>query len=130
MKNFDTWNTLKKKTNDKKNRFYSEREVWWCLVGVNVGSEQDGSGAMFLRPVLVLTSCGKEICLIVPLTTSTQKHPLRVPVGLVSGKPATAILSQLRVADTKRFVEKVGFLPKEESVNVTSTVGRMFDGAG
>lgn len=41
-KDFDSWNTEKKKTNIKRldfNFFYHNREVWWCAVGINVGVE-------------------------------------------------------------------------------------------
>jgi len=38
---------------------------------------------------------------------------LRVPIGLVEGYEARANLSQIRVVDTRRLVEKIGFLEKD-----------------
>lgn len=81
-------------------------------MGVNVGTEQDGSGEMYLRPVVILRAFGPEACLIVPLTTSVREHLLRVSVGEVDGQSARANLSQVRVVDTRRLVEKIGFLEK------------------
>ena len=35
-------------------RYFYEREVWWTAIGHNVGNEEDGKGAKYARPVLVL----------------------------------------------------------------------------
>ena len=112
-KDFDKWNEEKKEINDEeKFRLYHEREIWWCSLGVNIGFEQDGTGNEFRRPVLILKGLSKETCLVIPLTTSTISHPMRPSVGVVAGKDAKAILSQLRVVDTKRFGLKIGYLDK------------------
>lgn len=113
QKDFDEWNTIKKKTNEEGSRLYTVREVWWCQCGVNIGTEQDGSGERFLRPAVILRGFGPDACLIVPLTRSQRKHKLRFPVGIINGKEARANLSQIRVVDTRRLVEKIGFLDKE-----------------
>ena len=111
-KDFDKWNIVKKKINAENPRLYTVREIWWCRLGLNIGTEQDGSGELFLRPAVILRGFGPDACLIAPLTTSVHDHPLRVSVGIVAGRPARANLSQIRVIDTRRLVEKVGFLEK------------------
>jgi len=125
-KNFDKWNTVKKKTNYERARFYTVREIWWCRLGVNVGTEQDGSGESFLRPVVIVRSFGSETCVVVPLTASRRQHPLRIPVGKVQQQDATALLSQIRVIDTRRLVEKVGFLNKDTFTELRKAVRRLF----
>lgn len=112
-KEFDKWNEIKKRTDAEQPRLYTVREIWWCRFGVNVGTEQNGDDEKFLRPALILRGFGADACLVVPLTTSTRKHPLRVAIGLVGGREARANLSQIRVVDTRRLVEKIGFLEKE-----------------
>lgn len=112
-KDFNGWNEIKKKTNNEKPRLYTVREIWWCRFGVNVGSEQDGSGEWYVRPGVILRGFGPGACLIVPLTTSLREHSLRVPVGLIDGREARANLSQMRVIDTRRLERKIGFLDKE-----------------
>ena len=97
-------------TSRRRAPFYHEREVWWCTLGVNVGSEENGSGEEYRRPALILKGLSVETCLIVPLTTSAKDHPLRVAMGLIGGKEARAILSQMRVIDTKRLVRKIEYL--------------------
>ncbi|MEK7208074.1 MAG: type II toxin-antitoxin system PemK/MazF family toxin [Patescibacteria group bacterium] len=112
-KDFDGWNEVKKRTHAELPRLYTVREIWWCRFGVNIGTEQDGRGTNFLRPAVILRGFGADACLVVPLTTSARVHPLRVSVGVVEGCEARANLSQLRIVDTRRLVEKVGFLRKE-----------------
>ena len=112
-KDFDKWNKIKKRTHAENPRLYTLREIWWCRIGVNIGTEQDGGGKLFLRPVVILRGFGSDACLIVPLTTSVREHPLRVSVGVIDGYPARANLSQLRIIDTRRLVEKIGFLEQE-----------------
>ena len=113
-KDFDAWNALKKNTNDRDGRYYHEREIWWCSLGTNVGFEQDGRGPLFQRPVLVLKGLSMHTCITVPLTTSSgDHHPMRVPLGTVAGKDAFAIVSQMRVVDTRRFTERLAVLEKE-----------------
>ncbi|MFA6340761.1 MAG: type II toxin-antitoxin system PemK/MazF family toxin [Candidatus Paceibacterota bacterium] len=112
-KDFDIWNKNKKEIHTKaENKLYHEREVWWCALGVNIGYEQDGSSESGERPVLILKGMSKNTCLIIPLTTSLEKHKLRVPIGLVGGKNASALLSQIRIVDTKRLINKICFIEK------------------
>ena len=80
---------------------------------MNVGFEQDGEGKEYQRPVLIFKGFSKDTCLIFPLTTSISKHKMRIPVGIVDKNEASVIISQPKLIDTKRLVEKVGFLDKE-----------------
>ncbi|MEK7579383.1 MAG: type II toxin-antitoxin system PemK/MazF family toxin [Patescibacteria group bacterium] len=118
QKDFDGWNELKKKIDGEKPRLYTVREIWWCRLGINIGSEQNGSGRVFLRPVVIIRSFGPTTCLVLPLTTSTRRHRLRVPIGKVQDIEASALVSQIRVIDTRRLVEKIGFLEKDVFVDL------------
>ena len=110
-KDFDAWNNIKKHLHTREDApFYHERELWWCTLGVNIGFEQDGSGEEHRRPVLILKGLSKKTCLVVPLTTATEDHPMRPSVGLVGRKKARALLSQIRVIDSRRLVSKIGYL--------------------
>ena len=125
-KDFDTWNVVKKKTNVEHPRLYTVREIWWCRLGVNVGTEQDGGDRLFIRPVVILRAFGPDTLMIVPLTTSERLHPLRIPVGVIQGEKASALLSQLRVVDTRRLIEKVGFLDKGTFTQLRKAVRKLF----
>ena len=118
-KEFEKWNNIKQQIHEVgKRKYYHEREVWWCALGVNVGTEQDGSGAEFRRPVVILRGFGADTCLVIPLTTSAHQHPMRVPVGMVDDRQAMALLSQIKVVDTRRLVRKIGYLEKEMFSNL------------
>jgi mRNA interferase MazF len=125
-KDFDMWNTKKKNTESEERRLYTTREIWWCRLGVNIGFEQDGSGIEFLRPCVILRGFGPRICMVIPLTSSLNKHPLRIPIGSVDGKMASALLSQIRSIDTRRLVEKIGFLDKEKFEEIRKNARNLF----
>jgi len=113
-KDFDEWNEVKKAIHREENaKFYHAREVWWCSLGVNIGFEQDGAGNEYRRPILIRKGLSRETCLAIPLTTSTHPHRLRPSVGLVEGQEARALLSQMRVIDTKRLVRKIGYIEQD-----------------
>ena len=62
QKDFDNWNIKKKETDkDDKIRVFYQREVWWCIVGTNVGVKIDGKHELFLRPVVITRKFNKEI---------------------------------------------------------------------
>lgn len=107
-KNFDEWNICKKRINDSRyKRFYKERDIWWCSLGANIGSEQDGKNDQYQRPVLIVRGLSSEICIIVPITSSLKHHPYRVSIGLIQGVDAKVIVSQLKVIDVKRLTDKI-----------------------
>ena len=125
-KDFDRWNEQKKTIDDRqKSPFCHERELWWCTLGVNIGSEQDGSNIEYRRPILILKGLSKQTCLVIPLTTSTHTHKLRPSIGLVEDEQAHALLSQMRVIDTKRLVRKIGNLDKQIFDDIRKTVKDM-----
>ncbi|HTA27015.1 MAG TPA: type II toxin-antitoxin system PemK/MazF family toxin [Bacteroidia bacterium] len=125
-KEFDKWNIQKKNINaELEGRLYRKREIWWCVLGINVGFEQDGSGKNYQRPVIILRGFSKQVCLIVPLTTSTKENPYHVPVGTVEGKAAFAIISQLKLIDTKRLKNKIIVLDKATFETIRKAVKAM-----
>lgn len=114
-KDFDTWNE-KKKLIDVKSEipFFREGEVWWVHFGLNVGFEMNGKGNEFMRPVLVIKKYNHFSFLALPLGTSTKASKYRIPVGVVDGKNAFANLSQMKNIDSKRLINKVAHIEKEE----------------
>ncbi|HEY4489604.1 MAG TPA: type II toxin-antitoxin system PemK/MazF family toxin [Candidatus Paceibacterota bacterium] len=121
-KDFDGWNLQKQQLDSSSSRFYTVREIWWCRLGLNIGTEQNGRGRKYFRPVVILRSFGRDACLTVPLTTSSKEHRYRVPIGLVGGKQAHANISQIRTIDTRRLGSKIGFLEKAEFLKLTKAV--------
>lgn len=112
-KDFQKWHIIKAETDELSHRFYRAREVWWCLLGANVGFEMDGKGQKFTRPVLVLKGFSKQVCLCLPLSTKDKKGKFYCAIDLGDGVPRVAILSQIRLLDTKRLVERIGTISVE-----------------
>jgi len=114
-KDFDKWNKIKKNVhlNDEYLPLYHERQIRWCRLGANIGFEQDGTGKEFSRPVLILKGLSRHVCIVVPLTTSTKENKYHISIGTVDSRDASAIISQIRLIDTKRLDQYVTTLDKE-----------------
>jgi mRNA interferase MazF len=123
-KDFDAWNGEKKHIHAHQEYapLYHEREIRWCQLGLNIGFEQDGTGNKMSRPVLVLRAFSRHVCIVIPLTTSEKKNPYHVAIGTVGGRKACAIISQLRLIDTKRLDQKIAMLDKETFEGVRKAV--------
>ena len=122
-KDFDRWNSEKKQLHNAHGAaLFHEREVWWCVLGFNVGFEQDGGATDFQRPVVILKKFNLDACLIVPLTARPKKGRYYLPLGTIDGKEAVAVLSQIRFIDRRRLVNKVCTLDEDKFRELTTTV--------
>ena len=108
FKDFDKWNKIKQKIdiNDRK-LFYYEKEIWWLAMGVNVGSEQDGKGEMFVRPVLVYKKTRGGLFIGIPITSTLKDDSIHVAFYFEYDLH-TALIFQLKSYDSKRLTQKMG----------------------
>lgn len=114
-KNFQKWHNKKEALDKEGPRiFFHEREIWWCSLGVNIGFEQDGKGPKFQRPVVVLRKFNNQVCLILPITTKLKTNKYYFPIDLGDKRERRIILSQLRLIDGKRFLDKMTTLSKKQ----------------
>lgn len=104
------------------NKFYHPRDIWWCNLGVNIGFEQDGTGIERERPVLIIKGFSKSVCLIIPLTTSQKRNKYYLKLGRVDNKNASVIISQIRLIDTKRLTNKIGFIDKKKFMEIIKAI--------
>lgn len=122
-KDFRPWHNKKEKLHDAPGTaLFHEREIWWCALGTNIGYEQDGSGELFTRPVVILSKFNLDACLIVPLTARSKKGKYYFSVGEVAGREAVAVLSQIRFVDRKRLELKICTLDKEIFQSLTQAI--------
>lgn len=113
-KDYDFWNTKKKNIQaEEPNRRYRERDIWFCALGINVGFEQDGTGNNFDRPVVIVKGFNAHTFFAVPLTGRKREGRYYQFIGEIGDREATAVLSQVRVLDTKRLIRKIGVLDKK-----------------
>ena len=125
-KDFDRWNKIKKETHGKKlPPLFSEREVWWCTLGINIGSEEDGKGSNYLRPVLVVRKFNKDIFYGLPITSNKKdnKFHLIIDSGDIQG---SVILSQMRLIDAKRLSHLLGKITDKELNEVKKKLKALF----
>ena len=66
------WMKTKDEVNKGNRLFFHERGIWFCILGKNIGYEQNGSGKQFLRPVIIFKRFNDKVCLIIPLTTKNK----------------------------------------------------------
>ena len=105
---FDRWNVQKKITHSNENkRTFHEQEIWFIKIGKNVGFEQDGKGEEFLRPVIVYKKFSKNVFLGIPLTKIMKESRFYQTFDFHEQK-SVAILSQIRLFDSKRLKYKIG----------------------
>ena len=123
---FDKWNKLKKQINrsDDSNKRVKESEIWWVTLGVNVGSEMNGSlsSSNYQRPVLVIKKFNRTLFLTVVLSSKHKNN--RYYKRLADGK-SSVILSQIRILSVKRFVRRVRKLNTHEFEQIKGSVINM-----
>lgn len=111
---FHYWSQLKQKLNaESKNKFFYEREIWFCSLGKNIGREQDGKNKLYERPVLILKKFNSDTFWALPLTTKHKNSPHHYPINLES-KYSALILSQIRMLDKHRLQRKIIKIPHSE----------------
>lgn len=107
VKNFESWNTYKDILNEtESNGFFHEREIWWCALGINIGSEQDGKNELFERPILIVRKISTELVLIAPITSKIGSYEDRVTTH-IAGKESQILIAQIRVVSSKRLLRKI-----------------------
>jgi mRNA interferase MazF len=124
-KNFKAWNALKTQLNEEAKRpNFKEREIWWCCIGVNVGDEMDGKNERFNRPVLVIRKFNKNLFWGIPLSTKIKDNPFYLLINF-KGMPQSALLTQIRIFESKRLTHKIGQLSENEFFDVKDALKKM-----
>lgn len=96
------WHKIKESLFLNTRKLYpKEREVWLVHLGSNIGSEQNGTGTEFERPVLVLKKLNNETFVVLPLTSQQKKGSFYYHLN----EESTVILGQIRTLDVKRFIK-------------------------
>lgn len=127
QKDFDIWNENKKQINLlNKNHWVKERFVYLCQLGQNVGFEEDGKGDLFLRPVLIIKTFNLCVSLVVPLTTKLKENRFYMNIGYIKNSEASAILSQIRLVDTKRLIKKIDKIDIVTFTKVKDAIKNLF----
>jgi mRNA interferase MazF len=124
-KDFNRWN-LQKQALDVSEKFigFHEREIWWCSIGVNVGSEQYSQTGDFSRPVLIVRKFTANMFWGIPLTTKINDKKFRFRYMLEEIE-SDALLLQMRAYDRKRLVRKIGTMTTQDFERLKIAVQRL-----
>jgi mRNA-degrading endonuclease toxin of MazEF toxin-antitoxin module len=113
-KDFNLWNERKKFIHNELGILpYRERQIWWCSLGVNIGSEEDGNGERAERPAVIIRGFSRELCWVVPLSSQQKENPYYLQVGIIDEKAASAMISQMKPLDTRRLINCLGIMDLE-----------------
>ena len=114
-KKYYTWHTLKDAIQSVDIRLsFSERDIWSCYLGSNIGDEEDGSGDDLMRPAAIVRKFSDHLCLIVPLTRTPKNSGYYFTFSFIGSEQSRLILTQLRVIDSKRLVKRIGYIREKE----------------
>jgi mRNA-degrading endonuclease toxin of MazEF toxin-antitoxin module len=113
-KHFSDWHKVKIELDHRRNLpTFSEREIWWCSIGVNVGYEIFGKNDEFIRPVLILKKYSRSTFFGLPMTSKRKSHIFHYPLDF-KGVAGSILLDQGRTLDSRRLGRKLGKLPDGE----------------
>jgi len=124
-KDFDRWNIQKKELHRKDfSGFVHEREIWWCVLGSNVGHEEDGKNEQFERPVLVIRKWSNKTVVVLPLTTQVKKDKYHF-VFIHNDIEFAVILSQIRLISTNRLTRRIRKIGTQLFNELSDTFARL-----
>jgi mRNA interferase MazF len=113
---YDDWNIRKQylqETSVTDKIYFKEGDIWWCALGINIGSESFGKGHHFRRPILVIKKLSAELCIALPLTSREKEGSWFVDITLEDQK-RWVMLYQIRSLHKKRFQYKIATLNDED----------------
>lgn len=126
FKDFDKWNSVKKRIHSEELKVSIRAgEIRWVACGVNVGSEIDGKGESFTRPMLVVHVVGSVLALVVPLSTKLKNVAGYVPFEL-QGKRISLCVHQMRIISQRRVLARKGRISDKRLRQVKSEIKKFF----
>lgn len=124
-KHFDIWMPLKMRIHFAERRWeFREREIWWMAIGENVGTEVNGKGSNFLRPVLIVRKYGPRGFFGVPLSSKMHKGMWYTSFKS-SGKLQCALLSQSGSFCSYRLYGFMGRISKKDFVKIIGDLEKL-----
>ncbi len=127
VKDFDGWNAIKKTISEKDIEiFFYEKEIWWASLGLNIGSEQDGKGEYFVRPILILKKINRYTFIAIPLTKTLRIDKVHFPFYF-NYSISVALISQLKILDKRRLLKKMGSLHQNTFTKIKKAVTQFLE---
>jgi len=122
---FDKWNKEKQKLDEEDystENFPQPGEVWMCVVGKNIGFEQNGSGENFSRPVAVIAKFNNKMLWVVSLSTKQKEFNFYHNFTDPNNQKVSAIIAQLKLVSSKRLKRKMYNLSEVDFKNILQKI--------
>jgi PemK-like, MazF-like toxin of type II toxin-antitoxin system len=134
FKNFLDWFELKPKLNNLNHKppFFKEREIWWCHLGENIGTEISGKSQKFTRPVIINTKLSKYTFLGIPTTTQlfdqngNERNGSWYQKIEINDKKMLAVLSQIRIIDYRRLDKVLAEIDPKDFGLIKNAFNRLY----
>ena len=128
---YNNWNEIKKSV-ENENLFvgFKDRDIFYMKMGKNIGYEQNGKGDNFVRPIVIVKGFNKDIFFGIPLSTKIKegryyyKFQFQKKDELITN---IALLSQMRLFSTKRLLNKIGMMSKEDFAKMKNKFKSLID---
>ncbi len=125
IKHFSIWMPLKEKIHYASREWkFREREIWWMAIGENVGTEINGKGNNFLRPILIIRKYGPGGFFGVPLSSQKHKGMWYTNFKLKDSEQC-ALLSQAGSFCSYRLYGYIGRVLKNDFEEIISELERL-----
>lgn len=110
-KDFAKWLAIKESLDSSTQEppYFNEGEVWWCCVGINIGSEINGKDSTYVRPVVILKKLSRDSFVGIPMTSKMKVGSWYIPI-IFGGKISNANLAQIKTFNYRRLRDKYGQL--------------------
>jgi len=129
--NYDKWNEIKKEINEEvKYRNFKEREIFYLKMGENIGFEQNGKGNNFVRPIIILKKFNKDMFFGIPLSSQIKNGIFYYKFKFIKNNHIStniALLSQLKLYSSKRLLNKIGMINKDDFSEIKLKLKELID---
>ena len=109
---------------------FKERDIFYMNMGKNIGFEQDGKGENFVRPVVIIKGFNKNMFFGIPLSTKMKEGKFYYKFRFQNKDELVeniALLSQMRLFSTKRLLNKIGVISKEDFIKMKNEFKSLID---
>ena len=134
-KDFEGWGIKKNKINNRnlKPLEILVGDIWWVYIGANIGTEIDGKGDNWTRPVIVLKIIDNTSIFVAPLTSSkfynNKWHPILNYDFIDSNgkfKKSKVCLNQVKAIDYRRLKIRICNTGDEEYYRIMSVFDSLY----
>ena len=131
MQNFDKWNEVKKETeNDNVSFGFKNRDIFYIKMGQNIGYEQNGKGDSFVRPIVIFKGFNQDMFFGIPLSSQLKEGKFYYTFSFMKGDNLStniALLSQMRLFSSKRLLNKIGVMDKNNFEEMKTKFKKLID---